>query len=183
MVAGFLTRARVIDPLGCARLRSVGERCAEARREVLQVALPFRLGLTRGHQPSYFYVAVGVTWVKFGHAATLANLKARIVDARRAICEMDPMDRTPIAVLRIHCNGDVSARQVEQGLKDRYRSRWRDKRQEVVCASLLPDLLAVLHSLASRYVVVSTVRGTVWTRESDEPRMNWRDTVSAGQRV
>jgi hypothetical protein len=153
MVAGFLTRARVIDPAGCARLIAVGERCAEARRDILQIAVPFQPGSMRGPQPSYFYVAVGVTWLKFGHAATLPNLEARIADARRAICEMDPLDRMPIAVLRIHCHGGVSARQVEQGLKSRYRSRWRDQRQEVVCASLLPDLLLVLQSVAGRQLL------------------------------
>ena len=183
MVAGFLTRARVIDPDGCARLIAVGAQCAEARRDVLQIALPFRPGPVRGRQPSYFYVAAGVTWVKFGHAATLSNLEARIADARRAICEMDPVDRTPLAVLRMHCRGELSARQVEQGFKGRYRSRWRDQRQEVVCASLLPDLLSILQCVDDPYLKVSTVRGTVWTRGADEPKLSWRDVVLGGLRI
>ena len=83
----------------------------------------------------------------------------------------------------MHCRGELSARHVEQGFKDRYRSRWRDMRQEVVCASLLPDLLSVLQCVDDPYSKVSTVRGTVWKWGAGEPQLNWRDAVTGNQRL
>lgn len=175
MVAGFLTRSRVMDPTGYLRLREIGARCDRARERVLEVALPFRLGGFRGVQPSYLYVAVGGPWIKFGRASTISRLEARIAIAAHEV-RVGEESRRPLGVLRAQFHGDFSAAQVEDGLSNRYRARWRDQRREVVCASLLPDLLDILWRFREGMACMSTFRGTTYgqLRKSD---VVWQDAL------